>query len=529
MTQPPDWAINVPSTPDVHGTITQDTGTQNPLTSVCSMLMGGSPFLGSLVNLGTGSGGGIPGSLVGGSQTLADSLCGFATGQPSSGATADSLLSGASDVNDSVSANNFAMGILDMGQTSGSSGNLALDGIGGGLSFLTELFSLLGACSCSSTYDPNTTTPQDVLAGASDVSSAVGGNPMAMGILGMGGDTGNAVLDAFTGGCSFWGQSCGLLTGNTDVSNATPDSVLGTASGYLAMGNDLLGTNATNGADLANFGHGWSSDFMGLLGNPFGLGSGSASMSIPVDNVAGLLGPPSIGGTAQAMVDGVYQGLTNTSDVGVSLASMTNSMSALARDVAYLKGGSVAAGANPPLVTHYGIAGNHTHDIETWADYLDVVVLGGGGGGYGMGLISLWGNGGAGGHWNAVTLQRGVDIPLGTTTLSITVGAGGSGGSNGSGGNGGASTASGTGWAGISGTGGAGATQAMLDSSGKSPGNETFDDVIYYGGLEQSSAFGGGAGNAPGGGGEGGHLTFMAGGAGAPGAVWVLAYETPGS
>jgi len=528
VTEPPDWAIKVPSTPAIHQEQTQDTGTQNPLTGVCSMLMGGSPFLGSIVNLGTGSRGGVAGSLVGGSQTLADALCGFATGTPASGATADSLLSGASDVNDSVSANNFAMGILGIGQGSGGgSGNLALDGISGGIGFLTSLFGLLGACSCSSAYDPSTVTPTEVLAGASDVNDAFTGNPMAMGILGLGqqgGASGNAILDVFTGSCSFWGSLCGLATGSTDVSAATPASVLNTAGGFLDIGNDLLGGNSTDAGGLLDWGGGFLDDALGFLGDPFGLGSGSVHGAIPTDNVAGLLGPSTIGGTAQALVDGVYQGLTNTSNVGVSLASMTNSMSALAQDVAYLKSGAVAAGANPPIVNHYGVVGAHTYDIPVWADYLDVVVLGGGGGGHGCGLLA-WGDGGEGGDWNQVTLERGVDIPGTTTTLSVTVGGGGAG-HAGNGSNGAASSASGTGWAGITGAGGAGATTATVDYTGKGPGNNTFDGVIYYGGLTESG-FMGADGNPAGGGGAGGTIIFMSGGDGAPGAVWVLAYETP--
>jgi hypothetical protein len=217
--------------------------------------------------------------------------------------------------------------------------------------------------------------------------------------------------------------------------------------------------------------------------------------------------------------------MNGTTTTGVSLAAMTNSMSALAQDVAYLKSGSAAAGANPPEITHYGTTGTHTYTIPAWADYLDVVVLGGGGGGHGCGF--LWGDGGEGGDWNQVTLERDVDIPLTTATLSVTVGAGGAGSSS-DGSNGGASSASGTGWAGISGAGGAGATTATVDYSGKSPGNDTFDGVIYYGGLEQS-AFLGADGNLPGGGGAGGTIVFMSGGDGAPGAVWVLAYEAAGS
>ena len=330
--QPPDWAIKVPSTPDVHGTITQDTGTQNPLTSVCSMLMGGSPFLGSIVNLGTGSGGGIAGSLVGGSQTLADALCGFATGTESSGATADSLLAGASDVNDSVSANNFAMGILGMGQESGSSGNLALDGIGGGLSFLTSLFGLLGVCGCSGTYDPNTVTPQDVLTGAQDVNDAVSGNPFAMGILGMGQDpsgSGNLALDGINGIQSFANSLfsilslCGCGTGCAP-DTATPQTVLTGAQDIadtvnntpMATGILALGQQGGSSGNVAIDALGGIQQFFGSL---CGIATGSTDVSATT--------PQTVLDTAQGYMDaghGLLGGIGSGIDGGGLFGTASN-------------------------------------------------------------------------------------------------------------------------------------------------------------------------------------------------------------
>jgi hypothetical protein len=97
----------------------------------------------------------------------------------------------------------------------------------------------------------------------------------------------------------------------------------------------------------------------------------------------------------------------------------------------------------PDVQKSYTTPGVTTYDISPWAQFVDLIALGGGGGGQGeMGVTE--GHGGTGGEWETQTLQRGVDFPTtGTTTLTITIGAGGAGGpyfTNGD--NGGATTIS---------------------------------------------------------------------------------------
>ena len=178
-----------------------------------------------------------------------------------------------------------------------------------------------------------------------------------------------------------------------------------------------------------------------------------------------------------------------------------------------------------PQTTEYGTAGTYTYHVPSWAavagNKFDIIVLGGGGGGNQsfFGAAEL---GGAGGSWSTVTLTYGADIPLTTTTFSVTVGAsGGAGIENGANPtNGGNSSVTITGYGTITGSGGtAGGTRSQV---GASPGNESFDSVQYFGGTPQSSA--GGGGNAPGGGGAGA-TNFGSGGGGAPGAVWIMAYQ----
>jgi hypothetical protein len=170
-------------------------------------------------------------------------------------------------------------------------------------------------------------------------------------------------------------------------------------------------------------------------------------------------------------------------------------------------------------------SGSQTYTIPPWANYLDIVAVGGGGGGQGASLFA--GEGGHGGVWSGVTVALGTDIPRTTTTLAVVAGGGGAagGGIGGNGNPGSASTVTGTGWAtGLHAGGGPGGTAGNADITGKGPGNYDFNNAPYYGGPDQAS--GSGAGQAPGGGGAGaGILLLTAGGAGAAGEVWISAYQ----
>ena len=161
----------------------------------------------------------------------------------------------------------------------------------------------------------------------------------------------------------------------------------------------------------------------------------------------------------------------------------------------------------PPELTTFSTAGTFTFTPPVWANKLDVVVVGGGGGASSTTL-----KGGGAGSWNAVTWAAGM------STVAVTVGAGGAVNTAG-----GSSSATATGRTTVSGAGGTagGTTQAVSValSLGDTPGNQSFDGNVYYGGAVSGSI-----GNSPGGGG-GASSAFSYAYAGAPGAVFILAYQ----
>ncbi|QFG04507.1 hypothetical protein SEA_JEEVES_32 [Mycobacterium phage Jeeves] len=185
-----------------------------------------------------------------------------------------------------------------------------------------------------------------------------------------------------------------------------------------------------------------------------------------------------------------------------------------------------------PVGQTFTATGAYTYNIPAGATFIDVVLLSGGGGGQGQGSFSTWGKGGDPGTWLTYTLVRGVDIPMGTLTITGSVGVGGTAGagsvgiSGGAGGPGGATTAVATGWSGThsaaGGSGGSGGTLILSETYGKSPGDTTLNGRLYQGGAQQTGAST--AGNPPGGGGGAARITFQAGAAGARGQVWFYAY-----
>jgi hypothetical protein len=188
--------------------------------------------------------------------------------------------------------------------------------------------------------------------------------------------------------------------------------------------------------------------------------------------------------------------------------------------------GTAGAPTYPPVQTEYTTAGTFTYTIpnqyQVAGNLFDIVLLGGGGGGF-QSVFFGNGPGGLGGSWNATTLTYGTSFPLGTTTFSVTVGAGGSGGiENGAlPGSGGTSSVTITGYGTITGPGGLGGGNSGTPI-GTSPGNETWNGTTYYGGVADTVY--GQAGSPPGGGGAGG-VSASNGSPGAQGAVWILAYQ----
>lgn len=185
----------------------------------------------------------------------------------------------------------------------------------------------------------------------------------------------------------------------------------------------------------------------------------------------------------------------------------------------------------PEFWSKVAAPGVYTYTRPAWmeeGDWFDIIVLGGGAGGASGGGWGVYGSGGEAGQWRVYSLQYGVDIPLGTTTFTVTVPVGGQGGSipNYAPGNGGDAIVSIPGYGTITAPGGAANNFFGGENSGRgtNPGAQTVHDTNYPGGGRQGAAMGGGY--APGGGGAGGTSAApnpTNGGAGAAGAVWITA------
>ncbi|QGJ88785.1 hypothetical protein SEA_YECEY3_33 [Mycobacterium phage Yecey3] len=174
-----------------------------------------------------------------------------------------------------------------------------------------------------------------------------------------------------------------------------------------------------------------------------------------------------------------------------------------------------------PVTTEFTTAGAFSYTIPSGASGLDIIVLGSGACGKGMGFIDIWGPGGGGGQYSGVTLIRGTHFAAGLTSLSGVVGVGRA--SNGQGASlaGNPSTVTVTGYGTITGAGGA-AGASTGGTSGGGAYNFVWNGVTYVGGAQQNTI--GAAGLAPGGGGASHTITFGTGGAGANGKVWIRAF-----
>lgn len=203
----------------------------------------------------------------------------------------------------------------------------------------------------------------------------------------------------------------------------------------------------------------------------------------------------------------------------------------------------IVEGDTPPLFftprsTAVSTAGTTVVTIPEWAQFLDVTMIGAGGGGHGGNAATVHGEGGDAGTWVSETLERGVDFPVGATSISVTVGAGGAGGDGSPslpGGNGGATVreAIASGKAAVTAAGGEGGT--LLGNSiseGDAAGNHTYNGTTYIGGgtAASNSMNQGQTGKSPGGGGGGGAGGFIgggwSGGAGGRGGAWVTARQS---
>lgn len=197
-------------------------------------------------------------------------------------------------------------------------------------------------------------------------------------------------------------------------------------------------------------------------------------------------------------------------------------------DIPWFGIGIITGDIVPPVLSPrkqtFDTAGAFTYTIpeqfRVQGCIIDIVLLGDGGGG----SAAAGAPGGDCGDWHAVSLVYGVDIPLGTTTLTGVVGPGGVGGSiaNINGGNGTGTSVVVPGYGTITAAGGAASGAPGFFGQGVVP--FTHNDVVYQGGAEATVP--GQAGFAPGGGG-GSWATFSgAAGPGARGQVWFVARQS---
>jgi hypothetical protein len=179
------------------------------------------------------------------------------------------------------------------------------------------------------------------------------------------------------------------------------------------------------------------------------------------------------------------------------------------------------------VLTNYFAAGSYTYEIPSWANKIDVVLLGAGGGGIDGGFVV--GEGGGPGEFAAVTLVRGGSgsngLSPGVFNLTGVVGAGGARGDIFSRPYGGSTTcvipnvALGEARGGQAGTAERSPTDPNV-ANGASPAPYPFGGYTYTGGAAASTYA---PGNPPGGGGGGGKTNNPP-GVGAPGAAFFYAY-----
>ncbi|QJD52059.1 hypothetical protein PBI_MA5_5 [Mycobacterium phage MA5] len=181
-----------------------------------------------------------------------------------------------------------------------------------------------------------------------------------------------------------------------------------------------------------------------------------------------------------------------------------------------------------PLSDTITATGSYAWNIPANCRFIDIVVIGGGGGGQASLAIFNYGDPGDPGHWNGITLKRGVDIPWGDTQITGEVGGGGIGGPGPSispgfmGGNTTATWSTGS-ITGGGGAGGLGWASSAANTAGPSPGNFVWNGITYTGGAKTGTGTFGPGGNPPGGA-RASSTGFGAGGQGARGQVWFRAY-----
>jgi hypothetical protein len=339
---------------------------------------------------------------------------------------------------------------------------------------------------------------------------------------------GHAVSYAFVSGASGYGHSSG--TGTTAT---LTNSINGGVDYLVAAASDgAFNMGATSGSPLYQIPY--------LAGNHFSMSVGHFTQSVGSTSTPAF--SCSVGGTAQWGFAGLYlsgtyiwpNGYTGNPTTGASYMGMSTNAPyfGLSNTLGQTQYGSIA----PVLLTYYSSTTIPNPAVTyPWANHFDLVVCGGGAGGDAGGTLQ-GSYGGPSGNWGAITATRAL---MGTSNLTITIGAGGAGGNGTSvgGSSGGGSSISVPGWTTVPGGGGTGhgtsiATGSIYGAAGVSA--PTYNYTNFYGGNDQFPGGAGGgtaqaAGNQAGGGGAGGNsLTYgsnIYGGNGGPGIAYIYVYQ----
>lgn len=172
------------------------------------------PMASGILSMGQEDGGtgNIALDAINGAQAFANSLysimqlCGCSADNAPANVTPQQVIDTSNQTANAVSDSPMATGIIQLGQTNGGSGNVAVDAINGGNMFAQSLYNILQLCGCGGTSSPQQATPQNVINTAQDTADAVSSSPMASGILAMGqtdGGSGNVAIDGINGTQNF--------------------------------------------------------------------------------------------------------------------------------------------------------------------------------------------------------------------------------------------------------------------------------------------------------------------------------------
>lgn len=293
-------------------------------------------------------------------------------------------------------------------------------------------------------------------------------------------------------------------------SGYTPAQIAGSSIGYY----NVASIDATLSAATASFGGLSLTGVQSPTGTRATVAISSGTSLITFTGPAGVANRYSTGASVTGTADYIQLADVPGNDAGYTLTGNNGGAWAAV---------FVSMNPAPPLgyprvePATFDVAGGYTYNIPSWCTHIDVILLGGGEAGTGIGFGN--GSGGQAGNWAVATLVRGNDIPWGVTSITGTVGAGGTG----NGGPGADTTATFSGGGTYTGTGGTG-NMGAVNPGGEAAGSQTYNDQSYVGGGGQGSL--GNAGVAPGGGGAGGGFGAGVGGVGARGQAWFYAYNT---